>query len=728
MKQQQFTVTGMSCAGCVAAVQKQLQQAKGVQEASVQLLEGRTLITYDETLTSPEQLQKEVQSIGYDMIITREEKEQAREREEVTARELQQVRRKMILTLGMLLLTMLLAHGWIPILHFSNKVVELAILLISSVVMFYSAIDYHRRALKQLRHGTFTMDTLISMSVSVAYFFSLIRYTFLQIPEGGSLFSNSYFDVVTMVMSFVLVGKYIEERAKYKTNDALRQLMAMAPETALVLRGGEWQEVPVEEIRVGDHIMLRRGDRLPVDGKLLEPATLEESSLTGEPLPQDKAVGDAVYSGTLSVGAVTTYVAEKIGSESLLGRIIEAVRKAQQSKAPIQRIADKVSGIFVPVVLGLALLTLLLWGLLGTSEPWLHGLYFAITLLCIACPCALGLATPTALTVAMGRASKEGLLIQDAVALEQLARVTDIVYDKTGTLTEGNPIVIEVLGEMTATEEALLVRAEQGSSHPLSQAILARFSMMESNAMPEELHEVAGEGLYFMNDGIRYHIGNKAPKELKEDDTLRGALAAHPYATLVYYTAGERLIALLVIEDQIRDGVPVALQTLEHRYGVALHLLSGDREERVQALARKLSIEQAVGGLSPLDKKAYIEALQAKGRVVAMVGDGINDSPALATADLSIAMGTGSDIANSVAQITSVSGSPFAIGNAIALSKKTVQVIHQNFFWAFLYNLLALPIAAGLFYPHLFVTPMIAAAAMACSSICVVLNSLRLRK
>ncbi|MBR8766419.1 putative copper-transporting ATPase PacS [Porphyromonas levii] len=719
MEKKIFTVTGMSCAGCVAAVQSQLNKAKGVSNAEVHLLEGRTVITYDERKTSPEQLRDEVRSLGYDMLI--EERTEVREalRTERERAELSHVRTRLIVTVLLTIVMMAVSHLGVP-----ERLTHLVMLILATVIMFYSAGGYHKRALKQLTHLTFTMDTLISMSVSVAYFFSLIRYTILGTIEEGGLFGNSYFDVVGMVMSFVLLGKYIEERAKYKTNDALRNLMALTPETALVRRGDEWVELHVDEIQIGDYIRLRKGDRVPVDGLLQEHGTFDESSITGEPLPVNKESGSEVFSGTVSVGAVTTLQATKVGSATLLGRIIDAVRQAQASKAPIQRIADKVSGVFVPFILAIALFTLVAWGVGGIEQPWLHGIYFAISVLCIACPCALGLATPTAITVAMGKASKEGLLIRDAVALERLAKVSDIVYDKTGTLTEGTSEVIAYAGDMSQEQEALLVRAELQSSHPLAAAILSRFSMMQHTAEPQHVEEVAGVGLRFEYQGDSYFVGNKRPASLSVAHPLE---EAHPLATFVYYTKGEQLLALLVVEDKVRPDSREALQQLHRETGATIHLLSGDRLERAQALGQELGIAEVRGGLSPLDKKSYIEALQQQGKVVAMVGDGINDSPALATADLSIAMSSGSDIANSVSQVTVIGGSPYALERAIRLSRKTVRIIHQNFFWAFVYNLLAVPIAAGVFYPNLFVSPMIAAAAMAFSSVCVVLNSLRLQ-
>lgn len=727
-RERTFTVTGMMCAGCVATVEGQLRKAKGVEEVSVNLMEGRTLITYDDQVTSPEELQAAVRQIGYDMLIAESTEERDRLREEGESKAIHRLKSKLIVT-ALLALIAMLVDMWGSSWEISEEWRLRFNLAVATVILFWSAGDYHIRAAKQLRHASFTMDTLISMSTLTAYLFSLVRYVLLGMPESGGLFGNSYFDVVGMIITFVLLGRYIEERAKYRTNDALRKLISLAPDKATVERNGLWIELPIAELVLGDRIRLRHGDRVPVDGLLEGAGDFDESSVTGEPLPVSKSAGEEVFSGTISVGSATTLVATKIGEETLLGKVVEAVRHAQATKAPIQRIADRVAGYFVPAILLLALLTLLGWGLSGGESPWLHGIYFAISVMVIACPCALGLATPTAITVAMGRASGLGLLVKDATALERLGKVTDVVFDKTGTLTKGTPTVSASMWiERSPVTETLLVRAEQLSSHPLASAVTASYSAMGSDATPDGLRELPGNGLFFTYQGENYRIGSRAFVWSNASEELDAFEASHPYGTLVYYGTDDRLMAVLVIEDELRPEVPKALSQLRAKHQVRVHLLSGDREERVTAFAQEAGITEAHGGLSPLDKKRYIEQLQSQGQVVAMVGDGINDSPALATADLSIAMSGGSDIATDVAQLTVVSGSPYALEQAISLSQRTVRIIHQNFFWAFFYNLLAVPIAAGIFYPTLFVTPMIAAVAMACSSITVVLNSLRLRK
>lgn len=728
-RERQVTITGLSCAGCVAAAQEALKKTKGVKVAEVQLLEGRTRLVYDSAVVSDEELRQAVREIGYDMLLESSAMEREAQYQSERQRALRQLRTKLIVTIILTILVMLLGM-WHDAVGLSALSANRINFILASVIYFYAGGGYHLRALKQLRHATFTMDTLISISTTVAYLFSTAR---LFLPEGSSaqaIFGASYFDMIGMILSFVLVGKYIEERAKHRTQDALRKLQSLAPERAQVRReSGEISDVPVADLHVGDVILLRHGDRVPVDGILLERGSFDESSITGEPLPVEKLAGEEVFSGTLSVGGATSFRATTVGEATLLGRIVEAVRRAQASKAPIQRLADKISGIFVPIVLVIAVLTLVGWGFFsGSSEPWLRGLYFMITVLVIACPCALGLATPTAVTVAMGRASEKGLLIRDAAALERLSQVTDVIYDKTGTLTEGTPKVVDALWlGRTPDAISLLVAAERQSSHPLAKAIVEAYNNeCQEELLPENIVEVPSGGLSFSHSGAEYRIGSRQYVTFSSKPEVEDFEQKNSSSTLSYFTRNGELIAVLALDDALRPDTKDAINRLQSHLRV--HLLSGDRSERVEYMAREVGVRHAVGGLSPLEKKKYIDELQKEGAVVAMVGDGINDSPALATADVSVAIGSGSDIANDVAMLTSISGSPYALERAIALSKRTVRIIKENFFWAFIYNLVALPIATGLFFPTLFISPMVGAGAMAGSSIIVVLNSLRLRK
>lgn len=723
-----FTVTGMHCAACVSAVQERLLKTKGVRDAEVNLMEGRTLISYDDRETSPVKLREAVRSIGYDMLI--DEDTELQDRELMISQEsaLRLLLRKLVITAVLALLAMGLMMTY-ESLGISPKLTYILSFAIGAIIYVYAAGDYLSRAVKQLTKGTFTMDTLIAISTTVAFVYSTIRFIFVEEPAQVGLM-HTYFDVIGMIMTFILLGRYIEERAKRRTTDSIRKLMSLAPQEALVRVGEDFVRRDIKELRVGDEVMLRKGDRVPVDGVLLSEGAFDESSITGEPIPVEKVAGDEVFSGSLSVGRAATLRATQVGRKTLLGRIIATVRRAQASKAPIQRIADRIASIFVPAVLVIALLTLCLWGLCSDApEPWLRGLDHAISVLVIACPCALGLATPTAITVAMGKASRNGLLIKDAVALEQLGKVTDVVLDKTGTITVGRPKVVQATWttEDNHLQKSLLVQAEEKSSHPLASAIVSRYGHRVEEDLPVEVTETAGGGISFEYLGKTYRAGQRrfvGDPELTEE--MQQLESRHPDGTFIYYTCDGDLLALLVLEDKLHSEAEIALSRLRERTGIELHLLSGDTQARVDAIAAPLGIERAQGGMLPLDKKSYIDELRKDGKVVAMVGDGINDSPALASADLSIAMGNGSDIATDVAQVTALGNSPFAIERAIHLSKSTVRIIYENFLWASIYNIVAIPLAAGLF-SSVVINPAVSAAAMAFSSILVVLNSLRLR-
>lgn len=490
-----FTVTGMHCAACVSAVQERLLKTKGVRDAEVNLMEGRTLISYDDRETSPVKLREAVRSIGYDMLI--DEDTELQDRELMISQEsaLRLLLRKFVITAVLALLAMGLMMTY-ESLGISPKLTYILSFAVGAIIYVYAAGDYFVRAVKQLTKGTFTMDTLIAISTTVAFVYSTIRFIFVEEPAQVGLM-HTYFDVIGMIMTFILLGRYIEERAKRRTTDSIRKLMSLAPQEALVRVGEDFVRRDIKELRVGDEVMLRKGDRVPVDGVLLSEGAFDESSITGEPIPVEKVAGDEVFSGSLSVGRAATLRATQVGRKTLLGRIIATVRRAQASKAPIQRIADRIASIFVPAVLVIALLTLCLWGLCSDApEPWLRGLDHAISVLVIACPCALGLATPTAITVAMGKASRNGLLIKDAVALEQLGKVTDVVLDKTGTITVGRPKVVQATWttEDNHLQKSLLVQAEEKSSHPLASAIVSRYGHRVEEDLPVEVTETAGGG------------------------------------------------------------------------------------------------------------------------------------------------------------------------------------------------------------------------------------------
>ncbi|MDO4695650.1 cation-translocating P-type ATPase [Porphyromonas sp.] len=728
-----YNITGMACAGCVAHVQDTIAKLNGLISVEVALVEGRAVIEYDPDLITPEEIKFTVDAMGYRLLLG-DPKERECEQRNLEKKRLSSIRNKLIIAILMAVVMMIsgMWHEAIGLIHHDAQIVQA---IAATVVYFFCAWDYHVRTLKLLRFFSFTMDTLISMSITVAYLFSMFRLFFITDETMSSVFRHSYFDVVGMIMSFVLLGKFIEENAKKRTTDSLRRLIDLTPQTAMVKNAlGEYEERAIDEIKIGDHVLIRKGDRVPVDGLLIGTGSFDESSITGESLPVERGENDLVLSGSVSVGTPVVLVAHKVGADTVLSRIIETVRQAQASKAPIQRIADKISGIFVPVILTLSLVTFLLWGFLGSEDAWIHGLYFGISTLVIACPCALGLATPTAITVGVGAASEKGILIRDAVALELLGKVTDIVFDKTGTLTSGIPMVSSALW-MVETDEykSLLVSAEKYSSHPLSGALIRIYGKYQRDHDISDFKEASGKGISFTHKDEAYCIGNKA---LVGDFTYRAHEGAtitdfedrHSSSTLIYYTRSNKLLAIFALEDEVLSDAKITVATLR-KEGVRVHILSGDRDERVVKVAKQLEVDSFRGGVMPEDKKGYIDELrQNNGGVVAMIGDGINDSPALASADVSIAIATGADIAMDIAMVTIMGKSVDPIVQALHLSRRTSRIIKQNFFWAFFYNLIAVPIAAGLFYPAVFISPMWAAGAMAASSICVVLNSLRIKK
>lgn len=723
-------IEGLHCAGCVAFATKTAQEIEGVEEVNISLLHK----TIEISVAKHEQadtVKSVLHEAGYDVTWDGQPQEELLEDKSILIRMITAI------VMAVLLMGIHLMHGfhWHPL----PKVVEdIAALLFASVSFAYCALPYHQRALKMLKLKTTNMDTLISLSISVAYFFSIYIILSSHLRGEASHDTMHYFDAVGMIVAFVLVGKRLEERAKQQTTVAYRELMGRVPQQASVKRDGEFVSVPISEVVVGDILRLRQGEYVAVDGVVMEgTATVDESTITGEPIPKLKDAGDALFAATVSTSGLLEYRAEAVGKETLFGKILEAVKRVQGMQAPIQRIADKIASYFVPVILLLALLTFVLWSVSSIPGSVSLGLFFAVSVLAIACPCAMGLATPTAITVAVGRAAKEYLLISNVVALENMSGVTDVVLDKTGTLTLGRPQVVASLwwGEKEAIKR-VVIEAERRSTHPLAEAIIERLSVGLTERKEISLtsfEEKIGKGLEFEDvQGIRYKIGSAeyadAPtKNPSEKSVLSGFLLSHPNATFIYLSRNGYLTAVWAIEDCLKSTATSFIQDLKTS-SITPHLLSGDREEAVEALALKLGIDKYKGGLTPEDKAEYLRALKGKGKKVAMIGDGVNDSPSMAVADISIAMATGSDIAKEVSDLTVIGTTLTPISTFINLSKRTKRIIYENFAWAFLYNLVAIPMAAGVFYPKLYISPLWSAGAMAMSSIIVVANSLRLRR
>ena len=581
------------------------------------------------------------------------------------------------------------------------------------------------------------MDTLVALSTSIAFLFSLFNTVYPQFWLRRGLEPHVYYEAACVIIAFVLVGKLLEERAKSNTSSAIKRLIGLQPTTARLVRGDHEEDVPISALQVGDRVSVRPGEKIPVDGVVRDGSSyVDESMITGEPLPVGKEAGDKVVAGTINSRGTFVLETTGVGSDTLLARIIRMVQQAQGSKAPVQRIADRIAAIFVPTVIGIALLTFALWLAIGGMDYFSYALLSAVSVLVIACPCALGLATPTALMVGIGKGAENQILIKDATALEQLCRIDTVVMDKTGTLTEGRPSVVDWIaaGPDLPEYRNMICAAEMKSEHPLASAIVNYLSAHE--AQPCEVTSfvsLTGRGIRFTAGNADYWLGSRnlmaeqgaAPAE---ETDVRIETAQQTGASIVYFGTADRLLAVIVINDTLKATTPPALDQLR-RLHIDIAMLTGDSRKTAAALAERLGIRHYRAEVLPDDKDKYIQQLQREGKRVAMVGDGINDSQALARADVSIAMGHGTDIAMDVAMVTLMNSDLLLLPKAYVLSRKTVRLIRQNLFWAFIYNLIGIPIAAGVLYPlyGILMNPMLAGAAMAFSSVSVVANSLRLK-
>ena len=735
-----YPVTGMGCAACVARVQKALQQSAGVQQAEVSLASNSARIDYDPQITSPAALRQCVQDAGYDLIVPEEDGEDAdpdlSEEESLAARAEQaherayaSLRRDALLAIVLAAAVMVLGMA-VP--DFPGKGWVLAAL--TAVSALWCGRRFFVTAWKQARHGHAGMDTLVALSVGISFLFSLFNLLFPLVWTSRGLEAGLYFESAAMIVAFILLGRLLEERAKHRTTQAVRALTGLQPKR--------------KDVRKGTLVEVPPGERIPADGTVGQGSSyVDESMLTGEPVAVFKEPGSPVYAGTLNGQGALQIRAERTGSDTMLSAIIRMVQDAQGSKARIQHTVDKVCAVFVPAVIGIALLSLLGWTFL-TPDGFIRGLLACVTVLVVACPCSLGLATPTALTAGIGRGASQGILIKDADSLQLASHIDTIVLDKTGTLTTGRPEVVELrwLSDDPALP-ALLREMEARSGHPLGEAIAdfvsgalpgaekgpgapgtAKIKLPGAEGAgfaPGELTDVTallGEGVQGSWRGKAYYVGKNTPERFEVAERWREA--GH---TVVYFHDGEHLLAALAIADTLKEGSADAVRALRAQ-GIRVHLLTGDHAASAAAIARQTGITDVRADALPQDKVAYIQALQAAGHRVAMVGDGINDSAALAQADLSIAMGKGSDIAIHTAMATLVSSDLGKIPALIALSRRTLRIIRENLGWAFLYNVIAIPVATGVLSGALgfVLNPMVAAAAMACSSVLVVSNSLRL--
>jgi Cu2+-exporting ATPase len=722
-----FPVQGMGCAACVARVEGALKGAPGVCDASVSLASNSALVEFDNAVTTPEALRKAVQDAGYDLLTEGSEDEAEADAEAAREASFRQLKQDTILAAALAALVMLIGMGFkdFPLKGF-------LLWALATPVVFWCGRRFFKAGFSAVRHGSANMDTLVALSVSISYLFSVFNLLFPGVWTSRGLQPHLYFESSTMIVAFILLGRLLEERAKHSTTAAVRGLMGLQAQGA--------------EARPGELVLIKPGQRIGVDGVVADGASyVDESTLTGEPMPVVKQKGDRVYAGTFNQNGALNVVAEKVGGDTVLSAIIRMVRDAQGSKAPIQHLVDKIAAVFVPVIIGISILTLLAWIFLAPEDGVTLGLLAMVAVLVIACPCSLGLATPTAIIAGIGKAASQGILIKDAESLQVASRVDAIVMDKTGTLTEGKPSVVESVWDPSLALEAdgvardlrdVLFSLEKQSDHPLAESVCA--SLRGCSQLPvKDFEALLGRGICGTVEGTRYYVGNLdllqtvMPEGVSISPLLEESLQLwmdQGYMVTLLFDA-KRLYAVLALSDNLRDSAVQAVKVLQE-HELEVHMLTGDNEVSARRTALETGIRHVQAHVLPEDKVRYVAQLQAEGKKVAMVGDGINDSAALAQADLGIAMGSGSDIAIHAAQVTVVSSDLGKIRQLIRLSRKTVSVIRENLFWAFFYNLAAVPIAAGVLYPFTgwLLNPMIAAACMALSSICVVTNSLRLRK
>ncbi len=720
----------MHCAGCAHNVEQTLNGIAGVEEANVNLASGSVLVTYDEKLL-PETLAKAVSDAGYELVVAKDEKVEVQDQYKRTY--YNSLVRKMILAWILVVPIFLLSMfgGNLP---WNNAVVALA----SLVVLVFCGSGFYTNAIKQLLHKKVSMDTLVALSTFVDYVFSLcgLLFPFLWSRNGGN--APLYFDAAAMIVAFVLLGKVLEERAKQKTGSAIDSLIKLVPQTALmVLPDGSEKECPVEKLKKGDKIRVRAGESIAVDGVVVSGTTfVDESMMSGEPVPVEKTMGSQVVAGTINGNGSVVVEARSVGLDTVLSHIIKTVEEAQGSKAPIQRIADKVVAIFVPAVLAVSLLTLVVWLAVGGFSYLSQAVVSAVSVLVIACPCSLGLATPTAIMVGIGRGAKIHVLFRDAVALETMSKADAVVFDKTGTITEGKLDVAEkeILADCSVEELKALMLAENMSNHPLAKS-LANFLKTNysgaENISVSHFENVSGQGITFSFNGKNYWTGNEKMVSANGADTANVKIleaSQQKTYTLVWFGEGQKVLAVFALQDKLKADSAEMITILQKDLDKHVTLLSGDRESTTRNIAKQLDIEDAVWAAEPNDKDNKIKELQCQGYKVAMIGDGTNDSEALARADVSVAMGKGTDVAINTAQVVLMDNSLGSLVKAFKLSKETVGVIKRNLFWAFVYNVIGIPVAAGVLYPVLHVTlsPIICAAAMAFSSVSVVLSSLTL--
>jgi Cu+-exporting ATPase len=733
----ELPITGMTCANCAATVERTLnRKVPGVVQANVNFATERATVEYIPGVASVAAMIRAIEEAGYGVVQAAAQEQMEDVEAQARQAEIADQTRKfwvgVAFALPLFLLSMARDFGLLgPWAH--AHWVNWLFLALATPVQFYTGWDYYVGSYHALRNRTANMDVLVAMGSSVAYLYSLVVLLF---PTEGQ---HVYFETSAVIITLIKLGKLLEARAKGKTGEAIRKLMGLRPKTARVVRDGTEVDVPVEEVRVGDLVLVRPGERVPVDGVIVEGhSAVDESMLTGEPIPVDKSPGDEVIGATINRQGLLKFEATRVGAETALAQIIRLVQEAQGSKAPIQRLADRVAGIFVPAVITIALVTFAVWW--AVSGDFTAAMIRLVAVLVIACPCALGLATPTAIMVGTGKGAELGILFKNSEALETAHRLQVVVLDKTGTITRGEPSVTDVVGNDSRFDLLrLAASAERGSEHPLGQAIVAEAEAQGlAPAEPQDFEAVPGKGIRAQVKDHTVLVGK--PEWLEAESIPLGDLATEverlqaEAKTAVVVAVDKEAVGVLGVADTLKEGSAEAVAQL-HALGLEAVMLTGDNHRTAEAIATQVGIDRIVAEVLPADKAAQVKRLQSEGRLVGMVGDGINDAPALAQADVGIALGTGTDVAMETADVTLMRGDLRSVPQALALSRATLRTIKQNLFWAFFYNVILIPVAAGALYPIPWVPsilrqlhPVLAAFAMAFSSITVVSNSLRLRR
>lgn len=724
-----YPVLGMSCASCAARVDKTLNGLPGVYQATVNYATAVAQVEYNPKVCSDATLQSAVQDAGYDLLVDTGE-DVADKAEEIRLTRYQQIKRRTVAALLLSLPIMVISMFFEDI-----SSLKYVLWILATPVVFGLGREFYINAWRQLKHGTSNMDTLVAVSTGIAYTFSVFNLLFPDFWLSRGIEPHIYFEAASVIIAFILLGRLLEERAKQNTSSAIKKLIGLQPKTVTIIVDSDERTVPITAVQKGDTILVKPGERIAVDGMVVTGESyVDESMLNGEPVPMHKQSGEKVFAGTINQKGTFRFIADKIGSDTMLAQIIRMVQDAQGSKAPVQKLADRIARFFVPAIISISIIAFVAWIFLAPTNGFTNGLLAMVTVLIIACPCALGLATPTAIMVGIGKGAEKGILIKDAQSLEIAQKIDTIILDKTGTITAGHPIVVESLWENGFEHSRkILYSLEKLSEHPLSDAVVNTLQN-EKEISIDKFENVPGKGVKGIVGNQTYYAGNLS---LLNDNHITIASHLQELAnkwtqeakTLIWFADSTQAIAAIALTDEIKQTSAQAISQLQEM-GVEVYMLTGDNAISAQAISRKVGINHYKAGVLPNEKAQFIKDLQANGKKVGIVGDGINDSAALAQANLSIAMGQGSDIAIDTAMATMLSSDLLKIPETIRLSQLTIKTIYQNLFWAFIYNLIGIPIAAGIFYSvnGFLLNPMWASAAMAFSSVSVVLNSLRLKR